>query len=228
MKYRGAPFAISEGRVDLVTVPLKRPFITALGRKDATTNAVVRLRLRGGAEGMGEASGSVVMADHRPPRLARVLRGLVRRFRGADVRRLGPLTAEAWRRARATPAAAAAFECALTEALLSALGVTMSAWFGGARDRVETDLTISAGHAKDTADAAGSAAKEGFRKLKVKVGSGGGTRDIERVRAADRHGRRGRARPEVVLDGNQGLTERSALRLVEGCLKRGIRVVLLE
>jgi len=208
--------------------PLKVPFITALGRKDATENVLVRVRLRGGAEGWGEASGSVVMADHRPRRLSACLKRLGEAFRGADCRRLLPLSRDIWTRAGRTPAAAAAFECAVTDALLQALDVPMPAWFGGASRRVETDITLSAASPADTAAAAARAAGEGFRILKVKVGSGGHRTDLARVRAADQKGRRGAKRPKILLDGNQGLSSAGALRLVGSCLKCGIRVVLLE
>lgn len=212
----------------MFSVPLREPFVTALGRKTSTTNVSVTLRLGGGSEGRGEASGSVVMAEQKPPLLASALRRLVRRYRGFDVRRAGPLARGAWEEAGAVPAAAAAFECAAHAARMKALGLSSADWFGGALDRVESDFTLSAVSPRLAGAAARRAAAAGFRKLKVKVGAGGLREDAARVLAADRCGRRAGRRPGIIIDGNQGLTVSSALKLTERCLKEGARVLLLE
>ncbi len=222
------PCRIRGGDVRILRIPLKNPFITALGRKDSTRNAALRLRLAGGAEGYGEASGSVVNSRQSPRRLAATLRRMLTHFHGRDAAALGPLTQEAWSEFGHTPAAAAAFECAATEAVLAAHGVPMASWFGGSRDRIETDCTLSADTAQRTADAARTAARMGFRVLKVKVGRGGIRADLARVLAADEHGRRRNSRPKLILDGNQKLTLSGTLRLVERCLKAGAKIVLVE
>jgi L-Ala-D/L-Glu epimerase len=222
------PFQISGGEVRTFTVSLNDPFITALGRKDATTNVSVRVDTRGGASGVGEASSSLAMASHTPRRLTQALSRLLRRFSGADVRRLVPFASGIWRAAGDTPAAAAAFECAALDAMLQTLRMPMHLWFGGALERIESDFTLSAGPPLKSAQAARRAARAGFRKFKVKVGRGGLREDLGRALAADRCGRRRDRRPELLLDGNQGLDARGALRLVESCLKEGLRVALLE
>ncbi|MFH2202609.1 MAG: enolase C-terminal domain-like protein [Elusimicrobiota bacterium] len=218
------PFAIRDAEVRLVRMRLKEPFVTALGCKEETVNAAVRIRLAGGAQGCGEASGSVVMARQTPQVLAAALRRLAARFRGRDVSASEPLAQDIWRAGGRVPAAAAAFECAAVEALCGALGVRLAAWFGGSGDRVETDLTLSAAAPEATAAAARRAADAGFRTLKIKVGRGGAAADRERVLAAHQSGRR----PRIILDGNQKLSVDSALRLVEACRRAGARIALLE
>jgi len=58
--------------------------------------------------------------------------------------------------------------------------------------------------------------------------TGDAREDFARVLACDRAGRRRGRRPELIVDGNQALGPAQALRLVERCLARGVRVVLLE
>ncbi|MBI4424332.1 MAG: hypothetical protein HY554_11420 [Elusimicrobia bacterium] len=218
------PFEVRRAGVHRVRVPLKTPFVTALGRKTETENVRLVLTLRGGAEGWGEASSSVVQAHLKAPRIERTLRRLAALALGRDVRRLRQLSREAWRRCGPASAAAAALECALLDAWTQALGIPMSAWFGGAVDHVDTDLTLSAWPAPQAGEAAAAAVRRGFRTLKVKVGSGSPAEDLARVRAASRP----RPAPRIVLDGNQGLDRRRALRLVEDCLDSGVKVELLE
>lgn len=221
------PFSVASFSVERRSIPLKTPFITALGRKEATDNVFVRVRLANGAEGWGEASSSVVMAHLSAPRLERAVRRLVAPLKGTDARRLSALAPALFRRAGAAPAAAAAVECALTDAVRSALGLSWTAWFGARAARIETDATLSAAGPEETRRAARRAAEEGFRILKVKVGTGPKA-DLERALAADAAGRRGGRRPGLILDGNQRLGRAGALRLCEACLERGLRPVLIE
>ena len=93
--------------------------------------------------------------------------------------------------------------------------------------RLETDITISASDEAATAEAAGEAAREGFEIYKIKVG-GALAQDLARARAVARALRFKRRKLKIILDGNQGLTERGALRLVEACLKEDFDVLLLE
>jgi len=105
-------------------------------------------------------------------------------------------------------------------------GISLASWFGGSSSEIETDLTLSAGPAPDAAKAAREAAREGFRQFKVKVGTGAGD-DWERVAAVwNAVGQDPAVR--LLLDGNQGMTPRSALELVERCLGLGMRISLLE
>lgn len=217
------PFEIRSIDVERLRVPLKAPFVTALGAKTETENVRVRARLASGAEGWGEASSSVVQAHLTPERLERTLARLAPAALGSDARRWRSLASEARARAGAATAAAAALECAVVDALTRQLGVTMARFFGGALDSVETDLTLSAWPPPQARQAAREAVRAGFRVLKVKVGTGP-REDLARAKAAAA----ARPRPSLVLDGNQRLTRRGALALVERCLAAGARVEALE
>ena len=214
---------IKSFQVRIFRAELKRPFITALGRKTRTVNVGIELRLSGGACGYGEASSSLALAHLTPARLARALRGLGAWSVGRDPRRAGALIAEAWDRWGTTSPAAAAFECALLEAEAASRGLSLRDWLGGKLDRVESDITLSAWDAETAFHAAQEAARDGFRILKVKVGTSFAG-DLARVRAAHR----GSPEARFYLDGNQGMTVAGALRLVEACLKDRMTIELLE
>jgi L-alanine-DL-glutamate epimerase-like enolase superfamily enzyme len=222
------PCTIASGTVKAFTVPLIEPFATALGRKTATTNVAIELHLKGGAQGRGEASSSIVMAHQKPALLTRTLKAMLKEYRGMDVRALAPLVGNLWKRWGKVPAAAAAFESAATAALCAHHRMRLCDYFGGARDEIMTDITLSASDVATTERAAALWAKRGFRDLKVKVGSGGMRADLDRVLAADRAGRDQGRRPRLALDGNQKLGTHGALRLVDACLAKGVRISLLE
>jgi L-alanine-DL-glutamate epimerase-like enolase superfamily enzyme len=204
---------------------LKRPFITSLGRKDTSVNVGMTVTLRSGARGYGEASSSLALAHLTPGSLARTMTLLGRSALGCDAAGARGMVAAAWKRHASSPPAVSAFEAALLGALLADQGMTMDAWLGGALTRAESDVTLSAWDPGTTAEAAAEAAADGFRLLKIKVGPDH-RENLARTRAAlsamPKPSRR------LILDGNQGLTARSALALVEACMKEGAVVELLE
>ena len=136
--------AVACARVTLVRSPLKRPFITAQGRRDHTVNAAITLRLGGGASGYGEASTSIAQKRLSPAALRRTLEEMASWARGRDARDWRAHVDEAWARHGAMSPAVAAFEAALLSALADEAGTNLAGWLGGAMRRLETDLTISA------------------------------------------------------------------------------------
>jgi len=221
--YSGAMrLTIRSVQVEAFDAPLKRPFVTALGRKTSSPNVGVVVRLSDGAEGYGEASSSLALKHLSQRALARALARTGAWARGRDASRPGELIETAWERLEGVSPAAAAFESALLAAVCASRGVSLREWLGAARRELETDITISAWDEAATSEAVKEARGEGFRRYKVKVG-GAFAEDLARVRAV----RRACPNARILLDGNQGLTPGGALRLVEASLKEG-PVELLE
>ncbi len=217
-------WSVASARVEIVRARLRRPFVTALGERLFTENAALTLRLAGGAVGYGEASTSLAMKSLTAAALTRALRALAALARGRDARDWRALSERAWRRFPDLGPAVAAFESALLSALAREAGLPLAHFFGGAARSLETDLTISASRDPAlAAEAAAEAARAGFTTLKVKVG-GAAADDLARVRAV------AAAAPgaRLILDGNQGLTPRGALELLERAARLGAKVVLLE
>lgn len=215
---------MASARVFLVESPLKRPFITAQGRRDRTVNAAIEIKLGGGAAGYGEASTSIAQKHLTPAALRGALQKMALRARGRDARGWKALVEEAWDSHEGLSPAVAAFEAALLSALAAEAGTDLAGWLGGARRRLETDLTISASNDRaETAAAAAEAAAAGFRILKVKVG-GRLADDLARVRAV----REAAPKARLLLDGNQGFAPAAALRFVETVLGTGAKVELFE
>ncbi|MBI5631266.1 MAG: dipeptide epimerase [Elusimicrobia bacterium] len=203
---------------------LKRPFITALGRKDSSVNVGLTLELSDGSRGYGEASSSLALAHLSAGCLAKTMKALTLENLGEDLAGAGSIIDKAWKTHGRINPAAAAFECALWQAVLASMGMPMAEWLGGALRKVETDITLSAwGEPTATRQAAQEARNEGFGIFKVKVG-GELQGDLERVRLAHEAGPKAR----LILDGNQSLSEKGALKLVEACLAKGWPVELLE
>lgn len=216
--------AIKNFEARLVRAPMKIPFVTALGARTETINAALTLRLRGGAAGYGEASTSLAQKHLSPSRLLSAVTRIARDARGIDASDWRPACARAKKIAGDATPALAAFESALLSALTAEHEMTLSQFFGGAKLRAESDFTISATRdVQAAAAAAGEAAADGFKVLKVKVGTGFAD-DMARVQAVCARA----PRAKLIIDGNQGMTPTGALRFLDAARRAGSKIILLE
>lgn len=190
------------------TFYLKKPFITAAGRKTKTHNVQILLTLSNGIVGFGEASTSIAMKEQSQAMLLKVLNKEGKQLKGLDFNEPEALIRSVWKRIGDYPAAAAAVECAILDA--QANGERKPLWkrFGTRAKTIETDLTLSLGHPDEVAKAAQDAVRQGFRRIKVKL-AGDARWDWVRLKAV--HSVAPKAR--LVADGNQGFTLKSALDL---------------
>lgn len=207
-----------------LTLPLRKPFVTAQGEKRVSRNLLVAVRLADGSTGYGEASASLAWPKETREAMTRALRPLIPRLIGSDIRSVRRLAARAWESAGRHPTAAAALECALFDAWARARGVSLWKWLGGKKRSVTTSLTLSAWKPEAAARAARRAAAMGFRRLKVKVTGRDADQDIRRVIAVHRAARKAR----LWVDANQGFDIRGAVRFAHDLRQRRLPVDLLE
>jgi L-alanine-DL-glutamate epimerase-like enolase superfamily enzyme len=204
-------------------LPLKEPFIIATGRKDAANNVLVRVVLEDGTAGFGEVSPSAYTTGDTRDSVVAALSHLRPTVIGKDVRSWRALLTDTRRALRFHVGAHSGFEIAVLDAFGKATGVALWQMFGGVKTSVETDLTLSLGTPEETGAAAAKAAREGFRKIKVKVGMGVAT-DTERVVAV----REAAPQAEIALDANQAFTPKEAVELAGRVASHGIEISLLE
>lgn len=176
--------------VDLVhvSVPLVRPFVSALATRTTKEALLVHVRTDVG-EGWGECA-----AEPEPTYTEEFLEGarlvlhdhLVPRLWG---RRLGPdpvaALAHALHPVRGHAMARAALEMALLDAWLRAEHRSLASFLGATRERVPVGVVVEHGESAGAtaANAAGRVA-EGYRRIKVKVSPGQDVAVVEAVRRA--------------------------------------------
>jgi L-Ala-D/L-Glu epimerase len=219
------PSAILSVGVRPVRFPLRRPFVTALGRKTHSDNVLVRVRLAGGEEGWGEASSSLAMPWQTGPRMAAALRRLGRLARGRDARDLERLVGDAWKAEPETPTAVAAFECALTDALCRREGLSFHRRFGGAARELKTLMSVSAVDPASVGERVRAGRRAGFDAFKLKL-NGAEPADVNLARAAA--ARRAAPRARFLLDPNQSYRPETADALLRALARASIEVELLE
>jgi L-alanine-DL-glutamate epimerase-like enolase superfamily enzyme len=204
-------------------VPLIDPFVIASTRLDRVRNVAVRVELSDGSVGWGEASTlPPVTAEDQPAALAAV-EAQVAWLTGRDADGWRSMAGELAERMRGTPSARAGLEMAVIDAVARSRDVPLYRFFGGATDRVTTDITIPIGGPDEAERLAARYRGQGFATIKTKVGLDVDA-DIARLVAI-----RG-AHPDcsLVLDANEGYTAEQALDVVRELRDAGMEPALLE
>ena len=168
-------------------IPFRRPFATAHGARTTREGLIVRVRLDGGAVGLGEASPLPEFGGGSAGIVAALLADVAPRLLGRD----GEAALATLDALPAPRPGGSAFRCALEVALLDAAGrrakapVARLLRAGGAAplESVPVNATIGAAALPEAQEAATRARAEGYPAVKLKVGLAARL-DDERARVA--------------------------------------------
>lgn len=221
---RRAGSEIVEVDARLARVGMNAPFAIAGGSSSELETVFTRIRLRDGTTGWGEASPFPAFNGETARKsLAQILR-VGKRWLGRD--------SSAWRTRleeveNALPhhggAARAALGVALLDAWTRRARMPLRTLFGGATDRVVSDVTVTLGTPAEAAAAAKRIRALGVKVVKIKVGYSP-REDAARVTAiAAAH-----PRAALTLDANQGYGPSHSLTLVRLIRAKGVEPVLFE
>ena len=202
---------------------LTRPYaIAGHAPVDAVSNLVVELHLAGGTVGLGAASPEAGVTGETWDACNGALAGNALDWLvGRDVREFQSITRELAVRMPATPAARAAVDIALHDAIGQALGIPLCDLLGRAHVALPTSVTIGIKPVHETLVEAGEYLRAGFRVLKVKTGVDL-DQDIERLsRLRERVGKAVALR----VDPNQGYSAAQTLAFAERTASLGLEFI---
>jgi len=205
-----------------VSLPLLRPFVTAVRRADTIDTMIVEARDADGRVGRGEAVTSVVTGATANSVRAAVdgpLAGLVVGREPAEFCIPSQLLSAAPDEA----AARSGVDCALFDLLAQQRGVSVAGLLGAATGRVRTDMSLSANEPAVMAGLAGGYVKAGFSTLKLKLSQQfDAVAVVAAVRAAVG------AQVALRVDANQAWTPAEAVAFIRACEDAGYDLELLE
>lgn len=214
--------------VDVVAEPfdvrLTESFGIAGGDHAVAQNVLVRVTLRDGTVGLGEAAPLPTFNGETQAGVLAVLPTLADVVRGQDVRRLRSLLPGLREASSGVASASCAVETALVDAFLRHHRLSAWAFYGGHGPTLVSDVTIPTGSVERVREVVPQRIAQGFTTIKIKVGAGDLDADLARIRAiAD-------ISPSlaIIADANAGLVEADALALVRGLRRAGISLALFE
>jgi L-Ala-D/L-Glu epimerase len=210
------------------SVPLVRPFVTAVRVAHEVDAVLVEVRDSDGRSGWGEAPTSWRVTGESAASVTAAVEGPL----GAAVVGLSaddPAEASAAleRAVVRNSSARMAVECAVYDLAARVADVPLFRYLGGQEKALRTDMTLSAAataaEAHELVRTAVEQVAAGFRTLKVKTGVGG---DDVALLAAVREA----VGPHVILraDANQGWTPRQAVAVIGAWEDAGVNVEMVE
>jgi o-succinylbenzoate synthase len=220
---------ISEVRCHALRARLHTPFVTALRRTDHLETTVVEVRDGDGYVGYGEApqvwrvTGESLAGAQAC--LSGPLADVVRGRHLEDLEDLELLGQEVQDAVVGNFGAKAAMDTALHDLAARRNAQSLVAFLGGTagEQRVETDVTVSAGEPDELSATAAKRTADGFSVLKLKVGTDAAT-DVARVRAV----RDAAPDARIRVDANQGWSPDEAVRVIRAMEDAGLGVEFVE
>lgn len=221
--FRHTPTTIVALSAEPLDVPLLEPFTIATGRSTSARNALVRLRLSNGIEGIGEAAPFPPSGGETQETALAAIAGMLPLLEGHDVTQWRTLARRMTANFEHQASARAGVEAAMLDALTRSWGIPLYRALGDATSSVETDITIPIETPEHMRDLARRYAEQGVSTLKIKVGADVDD-DLDRVLAVVE----GAPDCDIMLDGNQGYTPSEALDLLRSLAQEDVAPILFE
>jgi L-Ala-D/L-Glu epimerase len=216
---------ITDIRFNMLRVPLKTPFKTALRTVDSIEDVIVTVHTDKGNIGYGEAPATaVITGDTHGSIVEAIKKYIAPRIIGEDIANLNRITQLIQGALEKNSSAKAAVEIAVYDLFGQLYDAPLYKMLGGGDPVITTDITISVDYIDKMVADSVAAVERGFESLKIKVGKDIGV-DIERVKAIYA-AVEGRALLRV--DANQGWTAKQAVFALQTLEDAGVRLELVE
>lgn len=216
---------IKELRLGRISVPLKKPFKTALRTVECVEDVIVELVADDGTVGYGEAPPTgVITGDTTGAIIGAINDHIAKAVIGLPVDNIEEICSRIDAAVVHNSSAKAAVEIAAYDLFGRLCGQPLYRLFGGYRKEIVTDITISANDAERMAVDAAEAVGLGYRTLKIKLGKDP-AQDLARMRAIREAVGYG---VDLRVDANQGWKPKEAVRLIRAMEDAGLALELVE
>lgn len=217
---------ITRIRIGRVRAALHTPFVTALRRVESVENLVLAVDTSSGHTGYGEAPATAAITGETLPSIEAAVRDVLGpQLIGQDAREFHRLSVQTEQAIVGNTSAKAAIDMALYDLAAQHAGLPLVRLLGGAPITLRTDITISLSDVHNMVQDSKDAVARGFSTLKIKLGNGSASDDVQRVAqiAASVP-----IETLLILDANQAWSAKTALHIMRSIEAQGIAIELLE
>ncbi|WPF77772.1 dipeptide epimerase [Bacillus velezensis] len=217
---------ITDIQTGRMSVPLKKPFKTALRTVYNAESVIVKLTFDNGLTGWGEAPPTVVITGDSADGIESAVHDVLKpALLGRSLSGTEAVLYDISRLLERNQSAKAAVDMAVYDGWAQMHGQPLYRLLGGYRNTLETDFTVSVNSPEEMAGDADRYVNKGFHILKVKVGIGDISDDVARIQAI-----RSRVGGNVKLrlDANQGWTPKEAVTAIRKMEDAGLGIELVE
>lgn len=216
---------IKDIKLGHISVPLKKPFKTALRTVNSVEDVIVKITTDTGNIGYGEAPPTgVITGDTTGSIIGAIEDYISKNLIGLEIDNIEEIMLRLDKSIVKNTSAKAAIDIAVYDLYGQLYNAPLYKIWGGYRKEILTDITISVNDPEQMASDSLEAVKQGYDTLKIKVGKEP-SRDIERMKAI-----RKAVGNEVKLriDANQGWKPKEAIRILRKMEDEGLDIELVE
>ena len=208
-----------------LSVPLKKPFKTALRTVESAEETIVEITTEEGVTGLGEAPPTAVITGDTNQSIRGIIEKKIRPVLiGQKVDSLERMIELVNLAAIGNNSAKAAVDMAVYDLFGKLYNLPLFRLLGGYRNKITSDLTISVNQPAEMSSDAREAVEQGYKTLKLKVGKTM-KKDLARVKSI-----REAVGPEISirLDANQGWQAKEAVYAIKRMEEEGLNIELVE
>ncbi|SDF71920.1 dipeptide epimerase [Sporomusa acidovorans] len=216
---------IREIKIGKVSIPLKKPFKTALRQVNSAEDIIIKIISDTDEIGYGNAPPTaVITGDSQDSVIAAIRDTIGPKLIGMEIDNMEAIMATLDTAMLHNHSAKAAVDMAVYDLFGKLHNIPLYKLFGGYCNKLTTDLTISVNAPDEMVRDSLEAVQAGFTDLKLKVGTDVAM-DIERVKAI----RQALGQDvKLRLDANQGWKPKEAVRIIRRFEDMGLNIELIE
>jgi L-alanine-DL-glutamate epimerase-like enolase superfamily enzyme len=214
---------VQQAEALILQAPLHTPFRIATGQHDTFANTFLRIQLSDGSIGWGEAGIATHITGETLEETLVNLQHAALQLIGTNLANYRSVCSQLNRRHHKNHAAQQAVEIAVLDAISNSCAIPLWRLFGHKPKKLQTDITIVIGSAREAANATRRFHRKGFKTFKIKIGTNHDL-DVERIQSVAREA----PGCTILLDANQAFTAESMLALLKTLRRHRIRPKLLE
>ncbi|NMB27898.1 MAG: dipeptide epimerase [Tissierellia bacterium] len=216
---------ITDIKLGHISVPLKKPFKTALRTVESIEDIIVRIETDTGHIGYGEAPPTgVITGDTTGAIIGAIEDHIKKHLIGLDISNIEEIMLKLDKSIVNNTSAKAAVDIAIYDLYGQLYEAPVYKLLGGYRKEITTDITISVNDPDEMAQDSIEAVKQGYKTLKIKVGKDSAL-DIKRMEAI-----REAVGYDIDLriDANQGWNAKEAIYILRKMEDAGLNIELVE
>ncbi|MCL1631763.1 dipeptide epimerase [Sporolactobacillus sp. CPB3-1] len=209
-----------------LSIPLNKPFKTALRTVNTAESMIVFLTCDDGTVGIGEAPPTHVITGDSLASIDYAIMNVIRpKIIGLEIEHKEQINQAIQRALVHNSSARAAVDIAVYDCLAKRANMPLYQFLGGNTNEIETDFTVSVNRVDEMIQDALNYVQMGFRTLKIKVGSASISEDLQRVRELRKRVGDG---IKLRLDANQGWRSKEAVAAIHKMEDMGLDIELVE
>jgi L-alanine-DL-glutamate epimerase and related enzymes of enolase superfamily len=216
---------ITDINLGRISIPLKKPFKTALRTVNNIDDVIVKITTDTGLVGYGEAAPTAVITGDTIGSITGAIEEVIaKQLIGMEIENIEAIMQRLDECIIKNTSAKAAVDIAVFDLYGQMYQTALHKLWGGYRNKLITDITISVNEPEQMAKDSIEAVNLGYGTLKIKVGKDSG-KDIARIKAI-----RQAVGCDVTLriDANQGWQPKEAVRILRKMEDEGLGIELVE